>query len=55
MEDWAAIDEALKTLQLYTLLRQEGKNYLYALTEFPHVVRESEDVEALIESLLRRV
>jgi len=55
VENKAAIEEALETLQLYTLLRQEGKTYLYALTEFPRIVRESEDVEALMESLLRRV
>jgi len=50
----AAIDEALEALELYALLRRDGKNYSYALTEFPRIVRESEDVEALIESMLRR-
>jgi photosystem II stability/assembly factor-like uncharacterized protein len=55
VEDKAAIDEALETLQLYTLLRQKGRDYLYALIEFPRIVRESEDVEALMESLLGRV
>jgi uncharacterized membrane protein YsdA (DUF1294 family) len=55
IDDKTAIAEALQTLQLYNLLRQEGRNYLYVLTEFPRIVRESEDVEVLIESLLGRV
>jgi tetratricopeptide (TPR) repeat protein len=55
IEDRDAIDEALDTLELYSLIIKLGKRYEYALREFPHIVKETEDINILIDSFARRL
>jgi hypothetical protein len=55
LTDRAAIREGLETLQLYSLLERQGQQYRFALSHFPRMVREMEDVNTQIEGLLSRV
>jgi tetratricopeptide (TPR) repeat protein len=55
IEDRDAIDDALDTLELYSLITKRGKRYEYALREFPRIVRETEDIRTLIDSFSRQL
>ncbi len=55
IEDRDAIDDALDTLELYSLITRRGKGYEYALKEFPRIVRETEDIKTLIDSFARQL
>jgi tetratricopeptide (TPR) repeat protein len=55
IEDREAIDDALGTLELYSLITKRGKKYEYALRGFPRIVRETEDTKILIESFARQL
>lgn len=55
IKDREAIDDALDTLELYSLITRRGKRYEYALREFPSIVRETEDIRTLIDSFARQL
>jgi tetratricopeptide (TPR) repeat protein len=55
IEDREAIDDALDTLDLYSLITKRGKRYEYALREFPRIARETEDIKTLIDSFARQL
>lgn len=55
IEDRDAIDDALDTLELYSLITKQGKGYGYALREFPRIVRKTEDTKTLIDSFARQL
>jgi hypothetical protein len=43
------LDAAIKTLELYNVLRKEGKEYSFIPKHFPRIIRESLDIELTIE------
>jgi len=49
--DKRAIDEALVTQELYPIFTRVRRGYRYTLGYFPKIVKESEDVEILLQSL----
>jgi hypothetical protein len=55
IKDRDAVDEALDTLELYSLITRQGKRYEYAFKEFPRIARETEDTKILIESFARQL
>jgi hypothetical protein len=55
IEDRDDIDDALDTLELYSLITKQGKRYEYALREFPRIIRETEPIKILIDGLARQL
>lgn len=55
LKNKTAIRKALETLELFALIRRQDKRYRFVLTHYPRIVREAEDVAALIEDWLSRV
>ena len=49
------LEKALEGLVLCTLFRKEGPTYTYAAESFPRIVKRSQDVEALLGSLLEQL
>lgn len=55
LTDKGIIRESLEMLQLYSLLERQGEQYRFALSHFPRMIREMEDVSSQIECLLSQV
>jgi serine/threonine protein kinase len=51
----AMLRDALKRLQLYALIEPRGQDYHFVLTQFPHFVRQVEDIPFLRQSLRQQV
>jgi hypothetical protein len=55
LTDKTMIRESVEMLQLCALLEREGQRCRFALTHFPSMVRQMEDVNSQIERLLGQV
>lgn len=55
LTDKTMIRDSVEMLQLCALLEREGQRYRFALTHFPRMVRQMEDVNSQIELLLGQV
>jgi AAA+ ATPase superfamily predicted ATPase len=49
------VQESLETLELYSLLERQGNRYRFALSHFPRMVREKENLTYQIDYLLSQV
>lgn len=54
LKNKATIRHALEILELFALIKRDGKEYRFVLKQYPRIVREAEDVSALIEDWLTR-
>ncbi|WP_437819500.1 protein kinase domain-containing protein [Sorangium sp. So ce1078] len=54
LDDEGRVLEALEMLDLYSLVAYDGDRYRFAMAAYPEMVRQSQDVEALIAGLVRR-
>jgi hypothetical protein len=55
MRDRSAISHALRMLELCALIDRHEGRYRYVLSQFPRIVRETEDVPSLVEGWLSQV
>ena len=55
LKNKTAIRNALDILELFALVKREGKSCRFVLAHYPRIVREAEDVSVLIEDWLSRV
>ena len=55
LNDKMKIREGLRILEMYALIERRGSAYRFALTQFPRILRQLEDVPFLIESMLAQV
>ena len=49
------IEEALRDLMLYSIIRKDGQHYVFANRGFPQIIKASQDMPSLLDSLVRQI
>jgi hypothetical protein len=49
------LEEAIRDLILYSIIRKDGQFYVFANRRFPQIVKASQDMPTLLESLMKKI
>ena len=49
------LEEAIRDLILYSIIRQDGQHYVFANRRFSQIIKASQDMPTLLDSLIRQV